>query len=71
MKIKKVTSRSRRDFWAVYKCEHCDAEKATHGYDDANFHDNVIPKMKCHDCGKISPENYEPIATKYEESVVI
>lgn len=53
MKIKEITSRSRRDFWAIYKCEGCGHETGEKsGYDDRNFHDNVIPSMKCTKCGK-------------------
>lgn len=36
------------------------------GYDDDNFHANVIPKMKCKNCDKQSPDNYRPLRTKYE-----
>lgn len=53
MKIKTIESQSRRDFNAIYQCEHCGHEKKGSGYDDANFHNNVIPKMKCENCGKI------------------
>lgn len=52
MYIKKKISQYRRDFQAVYQCEHCDWEKQSSGYDDANFHQNVIPAMKCQECGK-------------------
>lgn len=52
MFILRKKSQHRRDFTAVYKCEHCGTEKSGHGYDDQNFHDNVIPGMKCPECGK-------------------
>ena len=52
MHIKKKSSQSRRDFRAVYQCEHCDHEVESYGYDDANFHQNVIPAMECPECGK-------------------
>lgn len=71
MKIKAITSQSRRDFWAIYECEHCGAEEKGYGYDDSNFHKNVIPKMACKKCGKKSPENYRPLATKYHDCEVI
>ena len=67
MKIKEITSQHRRDFWAVYECEHCGNEQKNSGYDDTNFHENVIPKMKCKACGKSSPDNYKPLTTKYPE----
>ena len=65
MRIKKITSRMRRDFFATYVCEHCGHEHKGSGYDDANFHNNVIPNMECKKCGKKAPENYTPKATKY------
>ena len=67
MRIKKITWQNRRDFEAIYECEHCGNEQNGGGYDDANFHNNVIPKMKCKNCEKIADENYKPQATKYPE----
>jgi len=53
MKIKKILNQNRRDFWADFECENCGSiEKNVSGYDDRNFHDNVIPNMKCKKCGK-------------------
>lgn len=52
MRIKQRYSQHRRDFRAVYVCEHCTHEVDGTGYDDANFHQNVIPKMVCPKCGK-------------------
>ena len=57
MRIKNKIRQSRRDFTAVYQCEHCGAERASGGYDDAHFHQNVIPTMKCHECGEVAPSN--------------
>jgi hypothetical protein len=54
MRIKTKISQSRRDFHAVYECEFCGAVKRDYGYDDANFHENVIPAMMCTTCGKAS-----------------
>jgi hypothetical protein len=71
MKIKTITSQHRRDFWAIYECEHCGAEQKGSGYDDANFHQNVVPQMKCEQCGKIAPDNYRPLTTKYPEGTVV
>ncbi len=67
MKIKEITSQHRRDFQAIYVCEHCGVEKKGSGYDDANFHENVIPKKTCEACGKQAPENHRPLTTKYPE----
>ena len=71
MRIKEIIYQSRRDFKAIYECEHCGAEKKGSGYDDANFHENVIPKWVCESCGKAAPESYRSLATKYPEGFVI
>lgn len=52
MKIKSRIRQHRRDFTAIYVCEHCGAEKQGSGYDDAYFHQHVIPAMTCEACGK-------------------
>jgi len=70
MKIKKIISQNRRDFLADYECEHCKhVEKSKSGYDDSNFHDNVIPKMACPECGKTADDSYRPLKTKYQDGV--
>ncbi len=65
MRIKEIIEQSRRDFTALYECEHCGDEHEGPGYDDANFHQNVIPDMVCKACGKKASSNYRPLATKY------
>ena len=71
MKIKKITSQHRRDFSAVYECEHCGAESEGSGYDDAYFHETVIPMMECQKCGKKADETYRPLTTKYAAHEVV
>lgn len=71
MKIQKIISQSRRDFTAIYECEHCKHEYTSSGYDDANFHDNVIPKMKCPMCDKIAPDDYRGLSPKYPANYII
>ncbi len=71
MKIKTIKSQSRRDFSAIYECEHCGHEKQARGYDDDNFHRNVIPAMKCEKCGKAAGDDYRPLATKYAAHEVV
>ena len=72
MKIKTITYQNRRDFKAIYECEHCGAvTEEQWGYDDANFHRNVIPKMVCKQCGKTAPDTYRPLATKYPEGMQV
>ena len=71
MKIKEIISQHRRDFWAIYECEHCGATKEGSGYDDAYYHKNVIPEIKCSVCEKTSPSDYRPLTTKYREDEVV
>lgn len=71
MRIKEITYQNRRDFEAIYECESCGFSHKGRGYDDANFHNNVIPAAKCPDCGKTAPESYRPLETKYPEGYQI
>jgi predicted RNA-binding Zn-ribbon protein involved in translation (DUF1610 family) len=71
MRIEEIKSQNRRDFRAIYVCEHCGYKKEGYGYDDRNFHENVIPSMKCAKCGKIADENYRPLATKYPDHAIV
>lgn len=71
MKIQKIKSQHRRDFYAVYECEHCGFTEQGPGYDDDNFHRNVIPKIKCSKCGKTAPKDYRPLSTKYSAHTVV
>ena len=65
MKIKEIINQYRRDFTAIYECEHCGYTETGQGYDDDHFHQNVIPAMKCIKCGKTAGADYVPRATKY------
>ena len=71
MKIKQILSQHRRDFRAVYECEHCEGTEERSGYDDANFHHNIIPAMICKGCGKTAGDDYRPLETKYPASAVV
>jgi ribosomal protein L37AE/L43A len=71
VKIQKIYLQHRRDFHAIYECEHCGATHRDIGYDDENFHDNVIPQMVCDQCGKKAPAEYRPLAPKHSENTVI
>jgi primosomal protein N' len=72
MKIKQINTQHRRDFWADMECEHCGhVVKNVSGYDDAYFHKEVIPNMKCKKCGKIADEHYRPLTTKYPEDQIV
>jgi predicted RNA-binding Zn-ribbon protein involved in translation (DUF1610 family) len=74
MKIKEMLWQSRRDFPAIYECEGCGHTEKSSGYDDANFHDNVIPDFKCEKCGKSRNDlgiTAERTKTKYPEGYQI
>ena len=71
MKITKMISQHRRDFYAEYTCEGCsNIHPKDSGYDDDNFHQNVIPNKKCNKCGESTitlGKPVEPQVTKYPE----
>jgi len=68
MHIKHMISQHRRDFRAVFKCEHCEFEEERSGYDDTYFHQKVIPTIKCLQCGKTADiEKFRAMATKYPD----
>jgi len=71
MKIKVIESQNRRDFYAVYECEHCGNTTRGSGYDDDNFHRVVIPAMVCRKCGKIAADDYRPLGTKYSAHEIV
>ena len=77
MKLIAIISQHRRDFKGKYKCEGCgniEEDESVDSYDDRNFHDNVIPRMKCPQCGKstldlgLKPEFTQ---TKYRDYEVV
>jgi len=67
MKIQKILSQHRRDFTAIFECEHCGHTVEHRGYDDSYYHQNVIPKMACTKCDKKAGEDYRALATKYPD----
>lgn len=71
MKIQKIESQSRRDFYATYECEHCGHSEQGSGYDDDNFHQNIIPTMKCKKCGETASKDYLPKSTQYPAHAVV
>lgn len=71
MHIKKIKDQYRRDFTAIYECEHCGHISEGRGYDDTYFHTKVVPGMKCAACGKKADADYRPLATKYPDSQVV
>jgi hypothetical protein len=74
MKIKNIISQHRRDFTALYECEGCGHVVKAGGYDDDNFHRNVIPGMVCKKCEKSGRDidaDYRPLTPKYPEGFQI
>lgn len=71
MRIKRILSQHRRDFRAIYECEHCGHEEEKSGYDDTHFHARVIPAMKCRKCGMTASDDYRPLTTKYPDGMVV
>jgi hypothetical protein len=40
------------DIYGTLTCEHCGhKQKLRGGYNDAYYHNNVMPKIKCDNCG--------------------
>ena len=71
MKIKDIEKQYRRDFVAVFECEHCGHLERRSGYDDDYFHQTVIPNMVCKQCGEKAPSTYTPRSTKYAAHEII
>jgi len=52
VKIHTILNRLGNDFWAEYECEYCNhVTQSQSGYEDAHYHDNVIPAKYCPVCG--------------------
>lgn len=53
MRIERITWQHHNDYVADMVCEHCAAKDVDKcGYNDANYHNNVIPRFYCQSCGK-------------------
>lgn len=71
MRIKNIVSQNRRDFHAIFECEHCGHEEKMSGYDDSFFHNEVIPKKECPKCKKVAGKDYRALATKYPDNCIV
>jgi rubrerythrin len=72
MKIETILNQNRRDFTAIYRCEHCNKTQEKSGYDDAYFHQNVVPSMMCPSCGRSADsDSFRPLSTKYPEGQIV
>lgn len=71
MRILKFISQHRRDFQAIYECDHCGDTHQASGYDDTNFHQNVIPDMVCKKCGKKASADYRGYTPVFLDSEVV
>ena len=53
MQIKSMKPGTGRDLYGTLSCEHCGSEeKLVGGYDDAHWHNNVLPAQHCPTCRK-------------------
>jgi len=71
MFIKKILSQHRRDFRALFECEHCGYQEQGAGYDDAFFHSDVVPAKICQRCEKTAGPDYRPLTTQYPEGLTV
>tara|TARA_R110000772_G_scaffold267971_3_gene393566 strand:+ start:9395 stop:9610 length:216 start_codon:yes stop_codon:yes gene_type:complete len=71
MFIKTIINQNRRDFKGIYECEHCSKQETAGGYDDENFHKNVVPKMACKACGETAPSTFRPLAPLHAAHEVV
>lgn len=69
MRIKEFTYQNRRDFKAIFECEHCGNKEEKWGYDDTNYHKKGIPNMECSKCKQKAPSTYRPLTTKYPDGM--
>ena len=52
MIIKEMLIQDDKEFKAIFTCEFCDNHVIKRGYNNKDFHDNIIPNVKCEKCGK-------------------
>jgi primosomal protein N' len=72
MIIQTILNQNRRDFTAIFRCEHCNKTEEKRGYDDAYFHQNVVPSMTCVACGlSADSDSFRPLSTKYPEGQIV
>lgn len=74
MKLIEKKNQNRRDFNGIYRCENCGEIEEVDGYDDRNFHDNVMPARECKSCGKSTNDlgvEKEHVPTKYPDYMVV
>ena len=71
MRIKTITSQVRRDFYAIYECEHCGHKQRGTGYDDTYFHQHVVPAMECHSCGKHAVDASDARTPGYPDGQIV
>ncbi len=75
MKVIRRYNQMRRDLHIDLECENCQAEKTVKdAYDDTFYWVNVVPEIKCDNCGKTSNElgiRPESIGTKYPDGMQV
>jgi hypothetical protein len=74
MRIKAIRDQLRRDLYGTMECEGCGHEQKFVGYDDDNYHRNVVPAIKCESCGKSAADlgvEVRPLGTKYPAHQIV
>jgi hypothetical protein len=71
MFIQRIISQHRRDLVVNFECEHCGFVKQGSGYDDAHFHNDVVPGLTCDNCSKTAGPDYKPMKPRYPEGVQV
>ena len=74
MKLIEKRAQCRRDFTGLYECESCKKQIELQGYDDRNWHDSVVPNIKCPNCFESTKSlglTIERVETKYPASLVV
>ena len=52
MQVKKIDKTSDNDICCHLKCEFCGSEQCQYGYDDEYYFNQVVPEIKCLNCGR-------------------
>lgn len=55
----------------LYECDHCGHQEEGSGYDDQHFHQNVVPIMRCKECGKKAKPDTRKMAPKYSQNQTV
>lgn len=74
MRITNTYDWHRRDFRYDAECEFCGHKtRKNSGYDDSNYYNNVLPDMKCSECGKSTKEHgdHEKVTPRHNPNITM